>query len=427
MRSIEEDSLEPFACKMETEIDTSFEESIAKIISSLEEDNDDSSTTLQTGFDSGCGIIKNLPTSMAKIKEEIFENIFAEYKTKILEEEKFQNNFNSSKMINSEDKFDLKSQIELEQPKLSPTSNLKNISLWDEFEVKLGLNLYSRYIKSCLVNLVKLPKSFKAFYKEIPLTSLNKIGSKRKKTSKTNLEQNKKIKLEVETKVVPTSNRNVKSKSRRRKTEKKNNSRVKNQDQEASTEAPCATPAKKLSVQKIEPSNNIKLEPKLVVVKQAKSPTKLPKTVAKLVKLENKSSNTTRSNKKALAKNDSIIAIKTGRKTVSKILKKEMKMEILPQDNFPIETRIESKNSTKISYENFIPALSLKESKLNEDGVEKFLRKRYIIISSMPLVPHKSILSINKEPKKSLKKVSFCSSIFIRRFVPDENEDLELS
>lgn len=420
MKGIEEDSLEPFACKMETEIDTSFEESIAKIISSLEEDNDDSNTILQSGLDSGCEIIKNLPTSLAKIKEEIFEDIFAEYKTKILEEEKFQNNFNSTKMSKYEDKFNMKSQIELEQPKFSQTSNLKNISLWDEFEVKLDLNLYSSYIKSCLVNLVKLPTSFKPFYKEVPLSSLNKTRSKRKKTSKTNLEQSKKIKLEVETKLVKTSNRKVESKSERKKIDKKNNSKLKIQEQEVLTESPCTNPSKKKSVQNIEPSNNIKLEPKLEVVKQARSLSKISKTVAKHVKLETKSRNTIRSNKKKSAKKDSI-------KTISKILKKEVKREILPDDSFPIESRIESKNSTKISYENFIPALSLKESMLKEDGVEKFLRKRYIIISSMPLIPHKSILSIKKEPKKSLKKVSFCSSIFIRRFVPDKNEDLELS
>lgn len=410
MRSIEEDSFEPFACKIETEIDASFEESIAKIISSLEEDNDESN--LKTGFVSGCKIIHSSTQSFEKIKEEIFEDIFAEYKTKILKEEKLEKSFNCSQVTIEEDTFHLKSNIELETPKFSKPITLRNLKLWDEIDFKHELNPCTK----CSVKLVELPISVHQVFEEIPFKSLSKLGLKRKlemKTSITDIKQEKRIKTEVQSKVIPTSKSRMKSKPTRNNGKiRKSKSASKQTNKTSTKDLPVSKPkpSRKLKVEKRDEETKISLKgPKSIKAEEAPR-----KTQAKI------KNNGIESSRKASTSRRQKRSTKTTRVKKTETLRGEVKQEI---DDFSLEC----KNSSKISYENFIPQLTVKESKLKEDGVEKFLRKRYIIISSMPLVPRKSILSLREGPKKSSKQVSFCRSIFIRRFVAAAHEDLELS
>lgn len=94
--------------------------------------------------------------------------------------------------------------------------------------------------------------------------------------------------------------------------------------------------------------------------------------------------------------------------------------KLLPKSK---KKRVKNKSSN-IVCETFIPSLKLGSRSKRNDYESSYCRG-YIIMNDTS-VKLKSILSNPKKLKKVKKKVSFCTSIFIRRFEPDDDESLLL-
>ena len=175
----EADSFEPFT---DGEIDENFGDTniIAKIISSLEDDDDSMSLQPDKTYQN-----KDSP----EIKDQIFEDIFSEYKSKVIKGESLQTTMNGT-IAESVTIEDQESLIKNTEP------FFENISLYAE--ISLDKSSFSPCLKNFSINLVRLPQTISRLYSMIPTNELNKFKRKRTNEDEPKDKPSKRMKMDKE-------------------------------------------------------------------------------------------------------------------------------------------------------------------------------------------------------------------------------------
>lgn len=233
-------------------------------------------------------------------------------------------------------------------------------SFWSEIDTSF-LEPFSR---QCSVKVTKLPEELNQMYQTIPLEDLKRLSLKRKNSEKPKIPEKR-------SKLYNFSEKSKKSEKSR----KSSNSKV---------EKTSKSRKEKSSAKSTSGKTLIKLTKSQERLEQTKSKEKPRKVSVREIKDQNGSGKP-----------------KHSRKSTEKLFEVKQK---------------------KIVCETFIPALTSKKgSKRNE--IESSLPRGYLIMNDTSIRPSESILSKPNKAKNAKKRVSFCNSIFIRRFEPDD--DLE--
>lgn len=432
----------------EMEMEYNIEESITNIINRLEEENDQKTNDLMIKIESEIDIteyediqgtapqLEDKPTEMEKFTEVIFEEILAKIKSNSLETDnlmfdlKIDNELTDDKILgenfNSHEK-----EISGPPKVLEP----REISLWNEIEPENDPQWFVPYVTQFSIKLDRLPSFMTDMYDSVPLKSFGISSHKRKANDqstsvKNSSKKSKKAKKDrsknEEIKKIHEKFEKAKSKSSKNRIKKKHKS-----DFWTETKAFPDNSSKETSIPKIKVSekksqrtfldksrNNSKTT-KLVIKQEifSKNSKKFEIEKYEVVPKPYRSlSNENCLKKKPSSKTN--MDSKRAKLELAKVGGKIVKSEIAPaRDYFSFNY------DPSLDYEEFSPDLGKNSFSSSRDDI-----RSYIIISKKPLVKNKSIMThTNKKRTSQNKSVSFCSSIFIRRFVPEDDDDSEVS
>lgn len=364
----EEENFDPFA---DGEIDENFGDNIAKIISSLEDDEENGLDVLQcrTDFFLSSQALKDSSSD----KENRLDKNDVGSNSKIRESE-----------ISEKSRIEIKEDIQNSSMKKTRRQHVIKLSFYDTIKINLNSQSFLPFVKMCSINVVKLPKTYEKMFAIFPLSELNRQNRKRKKKEDLNKESSKRIK----TKTTKSKSNRTQTKVNKKQTIPKKSSTITTKIKTAQVESS----SKNHLVKGIDTSTKQVGKPQPKLTQKSKPPrekrsqNRQCKSTVKANKIKEKKTEPTEVKKKTISKDFQVSPTS-------------------PKSNKSKKPRINCKSESSSAYDK-----------------KHVTENLYKVISDLSLVPSRSILKKGKKSERSKKKVSFHNEISIKRYERDNDD-----